>query len=137
MRRRFLLFLALVAVPFPSLAQPGAGGLIGSWLARVNDPVQGSAILQLVLNNDGSYQRFYAPEGYPGTVREAGAWSWQPGGQLRLRWNRYEVTPAPAAAPPQEGTIIVTVEILGPNVFRLRDPGCQQDGCWATLRRMD
>lgn len=137
MRRRSLpVLLPLLFVARPADAQRSAASLIGTWLARVNDPLRGSALVQLTLGNDGSYQRLYGPEAYPGGRREAGVWQWRPG-VLHLRWDRYEVAPTPARQPPQQGTSTLAIEFLGRNAFRFRDPSCRMDACWGTMRRLD
>lgn len=134
--RRLCLLLALVLAPLPSMAQQRASGLIGSWQGRVADTVRGTALVQLVIGNDGSYQRLFGPEDYPGGIREVGVWSLQ-AGLLRLRWYRYDAARAQSRAAPQEGTSILVVEFQGPNAFRFRDQSCRAESCWGTMRRMD
>lgn len=137
MRRRTLpLLLPLLFAPWPAAAQRGAATLIGTWQSRVNDPLQGRALVQLTLANDGSYQRLYGPEAYAGGSRDAGVWHWQ-SGVLRLRWNRLEVMPTPARLPPQDGTSTLAVEFQGRNAFRFREQSCRASGCWSTMRRLD
>lgn len=135
MRRRSLpLLFVVAAIPTTAVAQPGPAALVGAWRARVADPVRGTAVIELVLGNDGSYQRTYRPEAYAGAVWDARVWRWEPG-FLQLRWFRYEVAPRPAMPPPQTGTDTFVIEYLGPNAFRFRPAACTLDACWGTMRR--
>lgn len=137
MRRRSLPFLLpALLVPVPAAAQRSGSVLIGTWQSRVNDRVRGTALLQLTLANDGSYQRLYGPEAYPGGTRDSGMWHWQ-SGMLRLRWNRFEVIPAPLRMPPQDGISMLAVEFQGRNAFRFREQACRAPACWGTMRRLD
>lgn len=133
-RRSLPLALITACLPRRSEAQPNAGALVGAWRGRVADPVRGTAIIELLLGNDATYQRSYRPEAYPGMVWDAGEWTWQPG-YLQLRWFRYEVAPRPAMPPPQTGTDTFVIDYLGPAAFRFRSAACALDICWGTMHR--
>ncbi len=134
MRRRFLAPLLGALAARPARAQPEAAGLVGAWRGRVADPVRGTAVIDLLLGRDGTYQRTYRPEAYSGMVYDAGTWSAQPG-LLQLRWFRYEVAPRPAMPPPQTGTDTFAIEILGRDAFRFRSPACTMEACWGVMHR--
>lgn len=134
MPRIFLaLALALLATPGFAVAQE-AGWFVGGWQAEVRDPVQGTARIDLLLGNDGSYQRSYKPQAYFGMVHDSGSWAYQDG-VLQLRWREYTVIPQPMYPPLQQGTDTFIVTQAGADAFRFRSPACTDPACWGTMLR--
>lgn len=134
MPRLFLaLVLAVLAAGATAAAQEAAW-FVGGWRAEVRDPVQGTAVIDLLLGNDGTYQRSYKPQAYFGMVHDSGSWAYQDG-VLQLRWREYTVIPQPMYPPGQQGTDTFIVVQAGPDAFRFRAPACTDPACWGTMTR--
>ncbi len=80
MPRRLPLLLAIALALFafapgpPEAAAQDADWFVGAWRAEVPDPVRGTAVIELLLGNDGHYQRSYRPQAYFGMVYDTGTW---------------------------------------------------------------
>ena len=94
-----------------------------------------TAVIELLLGNDGHYQRSYRPQAYFGMVYDTGTWV-SANGALQLRWTEYTVIPKPAYPPLQQGTDTFVVEADGPDAFRFRSPACDAPQCWGRMVRV-
>ena len=141
MPRRLPLLLAIALALFAFAPGPreaaaqDADWFVGAWRAEVPDPVRGTAVIELLLGNDGHYQRSYRPQAYFGMVYDTGTWV-SANGALQLRWTEYTVIPKPAYPPLQQGTDTFVVEAEGPDAFRFRSPACDAPQCWGRMVRV-
>lgn len=123
------------AQPATQVQAPDPAWFVGAWRGEVPDPVRGTAVIELLLGDDGHYQRSYRPQAYFGMVYDTGTWV-SANGALQLRWTEYTVIPKPAYPPLQQGTDTYVVEAPDANTMRFRSPACTAPQCWAQLERV-
>lgn len=134
MLKRLALYLVLaLGAAAPALAEDAAW-FVGGWRANVIDAVKGEAAIELLLGNDGKYQRTYRPQAYFAMIHDSGTWVYQDG-VLQLRWTEYTVIPEPMYPPLQKGTDTFFVVPNGADTFRFRSLSCTDPICWGTMHR--